>query len=283
MCRSTLPNIKDLHPNVQLREGSIKYEKLLCEIENLRIATSSKSPRSRDTKRSDQPKATNLLQTASGQVIKSVFDWMVKDKKETGKNEIEEIVNDEQRMDTIRTRLQVLQLEQQHLQDELERYNQILEHQAAESRKRQEEADAEYAREYQRQIQEQLEQDEEFARRLQEQLNNEGNEDEILQPLRNEEPLFDVEDANLADLFEQQLNNIVERNSPRNQLVNHLKNCRHTCQLSQAVQNCCWCTDRRPISNGYERYVDGEGWRNDALRDQYYCMECIGKNDRMRH
>ena len=36
MCRSPVPNIKALRPNVQLREGSIKYKKLLCEIEHLR-------------------------------------------------------------------------------------------------------------------------------------------------------------------------------------------------------------------------------------------------------
>ena len=67
--------------------------------------------------------------------------------------------------------------------------------------------------------------------------------------------------------------------------LNQLENCRHhhKCQLSAGLPHCCWCSDRRPISNGYERYVDGEGWRYDARRDQYYCMECIGKNDRMRH
>ena len=186
MCRSPLPNIKALRPNVQLREGSIKYEKLLCEIEHLRK--------------------------------QAVFELRI----------------------------------------------------------RQEEADTEY----QRQIQEQLEQDEKFARRLHEQFNNEGNEDEILQPSRKKEPLFDLEDANLADPFQEQLNNIVERIPPRNQAINQLKNCRHTCQLSAGIPHCCWCSDRRPISNGYKRYVDGEGWRNDAKRDQYYCMECFGKNDR---
>ena len=52
------------------------------------------------------------------------------------------------------------------------------------------------------------------------------------------------------------------------------KQCGHgDCQLS-SLDTCCECGDQRPISNGYEKYVDGSGKLYTAAREEYYCPAC---------
>ena len=281
MCRANIPNSTDMKPNVQLRDGAIKYDKLIAEIEKLRGKASSKTPRSISDP--NKPSTNNTLHIAGNQLVKSVFDWITKDnKKDTlDKNEKvneikqEVILNDEERIKKIQSRLQVLQLEKQHLQDELDTYYQSQEQAAFELRKIQEEADEALARELQIRLQGQINTDEEYARRLQEQIDR-GEEGDLSLETPNEP------DENLAEFFEQEFNDLLARNSPRQRIPILMKSCGHECQLSNAVPNCCWCSDGREISNGYENYVDGVGWQNQASRDQFYCMECVGKNDRTR-
>lgn len=38
---------------------------------------------------------------------------------------------------------------------------------------------------------------------------------------------------------------------------------------------CCWhCTDKRPHSKYYYRYIDGEGNSDNCSREIYYCFNC---------
>jgi hypothetical protein len=56
------------------------------------------------------------------------------------------------------------------------------------------------------------------------------------------------------------------------------KSCTHD-HCSLTISTCCLCTDKRPPGyrddgGGFQRYVDGVGYLNDASREEYYCPEC---------
>jgi hypothetical protein len=56
------------------------------------------------------------------------------------------------------------------------------------------------------------------------------------------------------------------------------KSCTHD-HCSLTISTCCLCTDKRPPGyrddgGGFQRYVDGIGYLNDASRQEYYCPEC---------
>jgi hypothetical protein len=57
-------------------------------------------------------------------------------------------------------------------------------------------------------------------------------------------------------------------------LPNHEpKICGHNyCSLN--TDQCCACSDQRVGMGGFERYVDGVGFVNDASRGQFYCPGC---------
>jgi len=54
------------------------------------------------------------------------------------------------------------------------------------------------------------------------------------------------------------------------------KGCGHLCTTSSLKEGCCACLDLRPVREGstYPAYIDGEGWRDNAARDDGYCPYC---------
>ena len=51
------------------------------------------------------------------------------------------------------------------------------------------------------------------------------------------------------------------------------KLCGHSlCHLS--IQECCWCSDRRPLTATYARYVDTVGMVESGRRQDHYCPPC---------
>eukprot|EP00549_Striatella_unipunctata_P013345 CAMPEP_0118705190 /NCGR_PEP_ID=MMETSP0800-20121206/19721_1 /TAXON_ID=210618 ORGANISM="Striatella unipunctata, Strain CCMP2910" /NCGR_SAMPLE_ID=MMETSP0800 /ASSEMBLY_ACC=CAM_ASM_000638 /LENGTH=222 /DNA_ID=CAMNT_0006607299 /DNA_START=727 /DNA_END=1395 /DNA_ORIENTATION=+ len=59
------------------------------------------------------------------------------------------------------------------------------------------------------------------------------------------------------------------------EIQRELKSCNHYCYPSN-LSKCCACEDLRPISDGYETYVDGIGYT--TTRDDGYCPVCNTKN-----
>lgn len=57
------------------------------------------------------------------------------------------------------------------------------------------------------------------------------------------------------------------------------KECGHFCYPSSTTK-CCPCSDIRPhLKEGkYPMYVDGEGWKDGAIRNAFYCHICNPKN-----
>ena len=64
-----------------------------------------------------------------------------------------------------------------------------------------------------------------------------------------------------------------------NALSSEVKSCGHFCYPS-CTPNCCPCSDIRPIleEGKYPMYVDGEGWKDNATRNAFYCHICNPKN-----
>ena len=62
-------------------------------------------------------------------------------------------------------------------------------------------------------------------------------------------------------------------------LSKEIKECGHDCYPSSTL-NCCSCSDLRPFLEGdmYPMYIDGEGWKNEASRNAFYCHICNPKN-----
>jgi hypothetical protein len=51
------------------------------------------------------------------------------------------------------------------------------------------------------------------------------------------------------------------------------ESCGHShCSLTTSL--CCVCSDRRVGNGGFQRYVDGVGYVNDASREEFYCPGC---------
>mmetsp|Transcript_40501 Transcript_40501/g.41331 ORF Transcript_40501/g.41331 Transcript_40501/m.41331 type:complete len:231 (+) Transcript_40501:30-722(+) len=62
-------------------------------------------------------------------------------------------------------------------------------------------------------------------------------------------------------------------------LSKEIKKCGHVCYPS-STPFCCSCSDKRLVieSGKYPMYVDGQGWVDNASRDEYYCHVCNPKN-----
>ncbi|TPX73033.1 hypothetical protein CcCBS67573_g05696 [Chytriomyces confervae] len=58
------------------------------------------------------------------------------------------------------------------------------------------------------------------------------------------------------------------------QFASTVKACGHQCQLTDAVLNCCTCSDRRPHRAKYWHYVDGAGDQRCGERNGGYCFTC---------
>lgn len=52
------------------------------------------------------------------------------------------------------------------------------------------------------------------------------------------------------------------------------------CRMTVRSRKCCACLDERPQTESglYRKYVDGQGWVEDATRWQYYCPSCRGES-----
>ena len=61
------------------------------------------------------------------------------------------------------------------------------------------------------------------------------------------------------------------------ELDRKLKSCNHYCYPSSLTKFCS-CEDLRPITDGYECYVDGHRYMTTAARDDGYCPVCNTKN-----
>jgi len=59
-------------------------------------------------------------------------------------------------------------------------------------------------------------------------------------------------------------------------LNDEMKTCGHMCTISCIKDVCCKCSDIRPIreEGTYPSYVDGEGYRDCAMRNEFYCPIC---------
>lgn len=55
------------------------------------------------------------------------------------------------------------------------------------------------------------------------------------------------------------------------------KVCEHTCLLD--LDKCCGCTDQRPHTSSYPRYVDGIGMTQRAARHDGYCRICKARGN----
>ncbi|KAJ3228503.1 hypothetical protein HDU81_006153 [Chytriomyces hyalinus] len=58
------------------------------------------------------------------------------------------------------------------------------------------------------------------------------------------------------------------------QFASKIKACGHLCQLTDAVLNCCTCSDRRSHRAKYWHYVDGAGDQRCGERNGGYCPTC---------
>ena len=58
--------------------------------------------------------------------------------------------------------------------------------------------------------------------------------------------------------------------------LTELKECGHRCTTSSLKAGCCSCLDLRPLraGNTYPNYIDGQGWADNAGRNEGYCPFC---------
>jgi hypothetical protein len=84
-------------------------------------------------------------------------------------------------------------------------------------------------------------------------------------------PIDDVDSTPLDD------DHHTEQSSTHLELSRQRKSCQHYCYPSK-LANCCSCEDLRPVADGYECYVDGQGYTKTAARDDGYCPVCNTKN-----
>lgn len=66
---------------------------------------------------------------------------------------------------------------------------------------------------------------------------------------------------------------IIPYTKPKNE---EMKTCGHLCTISCVKDGCCVCLDSRPLrqEGTYPTYVDGEGYRDIAMRNDFYCPIC---------